>query len=525
MNLQSDAELARKIYRQLNQQQNYDAANNVRSADLNSTQNLVSEEWELRDPTPDVQSLFKRFDERFFKNKLQCVTLEWSKKMYSCAGICYQRSNKFGKECKIRLSEPLLKLRSRKDLIETLLHEMIHAYCFVQGIREGNGGHGPTFISIMRSINKITGTNITVYHTFYNEVNAYKTHIWRCNGICQHRRPFYGYVKRTCNRAPGPTDYWWMGHKQSCGGYFEKIGEPEKPQKKTSGKKVHVLENKDIRSFFPTFPQKSPKPIDDSESVRANVRNAWQKKSQSNEIKTSPNQMDQSLHKKTSKAHSSQNWNQIDEDVFIENVKIPVINLDDTLEVDGKHLTPLERQNQIKEEILESSQDSSDIIELIDDEFDDEDLTTINTVLDESVIEDLFGKDTLMDEFNQRNCSNHEEIDKSSDLITCPVCELYLPRDVMSSHMEGCLGIIEHVKLRQKCAEQSSSKRRKISSHTSTSSSSRNDSHGTGVKKNSNYAITLPNDSLVSCPVCNKFLPESRINDHLDTCLIKENTH
>lgn len=41
--------------------------------------------------------------------------------MYSCAGICYQRRNRYGMACIIRLSEPLLKLRSRKNLVETLL--------------------------------------------------------------------------------------------------------------------------------------------------------------------------------------------------------------------------------------------------------------------------------------------------------------------------------------------------------------------------------------------------------------------
>lgn len=62
-------------------------------------------------------------------------------------------------------------------------HEMIHAYLFVLNIREGNGGHGPNFKRIMESINRTAGTNITVYHTFHDEVALYKTHIWRCNGI------------------------------------------------------------------------------------------------------------------------------------------------------------------------------------------------------------------------------------------------------------------------------------------------------------------------------------------------------
>ena len=150
------------------------------SKTMNTTINLVNPEWELVDPTPNIHDLFRKFDLRFFHGKLVSVELEWSKKMYSCAGICYSRQNRLGKSCTIRLSEPLLKLRSRKELVETLLvknkyiickltfsnsfgkHEMIHAFSFVLGIREGNGGHGPNFCKMMESINKSAGTNITV---------------------------------------------------------------------------------------------------------------------------------------------------------------------------------------------------------------------------------------------------------------------------------------------------------------------------------------------------------------------------
>ncbi|XP_073832605.1 DNA-dependent metalloprotease SPRTN [Musca autumnalis] len=198
---------------------------------LNRTQNLVHPQWETLDPTPDIFSLFGQFDTKFFQGRLKCVTLEWSKRMYSCAGICYSRRNRYGMDITIRLSEPLLKLRTRKDLVETMLHEMIHAYCFVLNIREGNGGHGPNFKKIMHSINTVAGTNITVYHTFHDEVQLYKQHWWRCNGICQDRSPFFGYVKRSSNRAPGPNDQWWASHQEACGGTFMKIKEPEKKKK------------------------------------------------------------------------------------------------------------------------------------------------------------------------------------------------------------------------------------------------------------------------------------------------------
>ncbi|XP_033249486.1 sprT-like domain-containing protein Spartan [Drosophila miranda] len=192
---------------------------------LNQTSNLVHDDWEILDSTPNIFSMFVRFDEKFFQRRLGAVVLEWSKRMYTCAGICYLRSNRYTKEITIRLSEPLLKLRPRKDLVETLLHEMIHAYCFIQNIREGNGGHGPNFKKIMTTINQVAGTNITVYHTFHDEVEMYKTHVWRCTGICQSRHPFRGWVKRTSNRPPGPNDQWWEKHTRDCGGTFMKVSE------------------------------------------------------------------------------------------------------------------------------------------------------------------------------------------------------------------------------------------------------------------------------------------------------------
>ena len=54
----------------------------------------------------------------------------------------------------------------------------------------------------MNSINAVTGFNITIYHSFHDEVENLRKHIWRCNGKCQNKPPFYGYVKRAMNRPP-----------------------------------------------------------------------------------------------------------------------------------------------------------------------------------------------------------------------------------------------------------------------------------------------------------------------------------
>ena len=83
-------------------------------------------------------------------------------------------------------------------------------------------GHGPRFQSHMHRINHAAGTHITIYHEWHEETDYYKKHIWRCDGPCRERRPFFGFVKRVSNRAPGPNDRWWEQHKAGCSGKFIK---------------------------------------------------------------------------------------------------------------------------------------------------------------------------------------------------------------------------------------------------------------------------------------------------------------
>ncbi|XP_023285764.1 sprT-like domain-containing protein Spartan isoform X2 [Seriola lalandi dorsalis] len=203
---------------------------------------IVDESWEILDPSPDVRAMFLEFNDMFFWGKLSGVEVKWSPRMTLCAGVCSYEGR--GGLCSIRLSEPLLKLRPRKDLVQTLLHEMIHALLFVTQNNRDRDGHGPEFCKHMNRINKATGTNITIYHSFHDEVDVYRQHWWRCNGPCQNRKPYFGYVKRAMNRAPSSLDPWWEDHRRTCGGAYTKIKEPEgygkkgKKDGKTSDKKA-----------------------------------------------------------------------------------------------------------------------------------------------------------------------------------------------------------------------------------------------------------------------------------------------
>ncbi|NXM30937.1 SPRTN protein, partial [Oxyruncus cristatus] len=195
---------------------------------------VVDEAWELLDPSPDVHALFVHFNQTLFWRKLEAVTVSWSPRMTSSAGICsYHEKSGL---CSIRLSEPLLKLRPRKDLVETLLHEMIHALLFVTHNYKDRESHGPEFCKHMRRINHLTGAHVTIYHNFYDEVDVYRQHWWRCNGPCQNRGPYFGYVKRSMNRAPSAHDLWWDDHQKTCGGTFTKVKEPETFSKKSKHK-------------------------------------------------------------------------------------------------------------------------------------------------------------------------------------------------------------------------------------------------------------------------------------------------
>ncbi|XP_047243892.1 DNA-dependent metalloprotease SPRTN isoform X1 [Girardinichthys multiradiatus] len=206
---------------------------------------IVDESWEMLDPNPDVRAMFLEFNDMFFWGKLSGVEVKWSPRMTLCAGVCSYEGR--GGLCSIRLSEPLLKLRPRKDLVETLLHEMIHALLFVTQNNRDRDGHGPEFCKHMNRINKATGTNITVYHSFHDEVDVYRQHWWRCNGPCQSRKPYFGYVKRSMNRAPSSQDPWWEDHQRTCGGTYTKVKEPEgygkKNKKETKASEKNIVGN------------------------------------------------------------------------------------------------------------------------------------------------------------------------------------------------------------------------------------------------------------------------------------------
>ncbi|KDO21077.1 hypothetical protein SPRG_13784 [Saprolegnia parasitica CBS 223.65] len=210
--------------------------------------NLLADEFEVIDPNPDIWALFLEYNALFFDDLLNGCEIKWSKRMTLCAGLCsFQPMSGF---CSIRLSEPLLKLRPRSDLVNTLLHEMIHAFIFLNSPVRDHEDHGPQFQFHMHRINALAQTKITVYHTFNDEVDSYRVHWWKCNGPCQHSPPYFGLVKRSMNRPPSARDPWWGAHQSKCGGTYTKIKEPDNYKKKKQNKPAPDTAQTTMGSFF-----------------------------------------------------------------------------------------------------------------------------------------------------------------------------------------------------------------------------------------------------------------------------------
>ncbi|ROT68455.1 putative sprT-like domain-containing protein Spartan [Penaeus vannamei] len=173
---------------------------------------------------PKVLSLFNEFNKKYFWGKLDKVKVTWSPRMTLCAGkTAYKVRGRSFSSCTIRLSQPLLTQRPHSDTVNTLLHEMIHAYLHVTQGLNYRDSHGPEFRKHMKRINILHGSKITIYHNFHREVNKFRIHVYRCDGPCVSRRPFYGVLRRAIERPPGPTDRWWQRHAKECGGTFHKI--------------------------------------------------------------------------------------------------------------------------------------------------------------------------------------------------------------------------------------------------------------------------------------------------------------
>lgn len=299
-----------------------------------------------------------------------------------------------------------------------------------------------------------------------------------------------------------------------------------------------------------------------------NVRDRWAKRF---EKPTST----ETREKKPFSVTGNNSWHEIDDEVQVwqENEVIDLADDDDSvtpMPVKQEKTSPKKRIN-IHDELRATLDDD---IELIDDEFEDAlHDKSLELLTDTSVINDIFGDDTLMADFNNSNVHNSTHIRKTEpleEIIKCPICNQEMERQHLSEHLEGCTGCSVEIKFNSRNSKplswvppkrQSGTKRSSTQTQVKSSVAQKHaqllaagytendirrmrleeteaEAYNRRIQQEMNNeareqtrgsTATATNDNDVQlvdmleeqhpCPVCNSLISAISINEHLDTCL------
>ncbi|XP_063979926.1 DNA-dependent metalloprotease dvc-1-like [Diachasmimorpha longicaudata] len=155
----------------------------------------------------NIREIFRQFNIRFFYSKVKHFTLRVSTKIKADLG----RTDLAKLE--IVLAKVVL-LENRKLWIETLLHQMIHAYLWEIGVSNAkNGGHDLEFMNEAARINREAICQVDAEHPTPNLPNLQK-YVY----VCKKCRLT---VYRRLRRQPNTGDIWFFAHRNECGGEFK----------------------------------------------------------------------------------------------------------------------------------------------------------------------------------------------------------------------------------------------------------------------------------------------------------------
>ncbi|XP_032690642.1 sprT-like domain-containing protein Spartan [Odontomachus brunneus] len=133
-------------------------------------------------------------------NQIRGFTIWWGQGMHSSSGLT-QFEYRY-----IKISRTIQDYLSKKELMETILHEMIHAWLFCrEKLLKFCLYHGGLFVQKMEWINRRGGWNVTVDHLTADDTPPlFDRHVWRCLD-CGHEMRL-----RTNRTLP---DLWYGQHK------------------------------------------------------------------------------------------------------------------------------------------------------------------------------------------------------------------------------------------------------------------------------------------------------------------------
>lgn len=113
-----------------------------------------------------IEQKFQEFNHLCFEGKLPPIPIRLSNARNALGSFrCRRTRDLLGR---VHYSDPCLSISTRYDIDETLLedtllHEMIHYYIMVNGLKDSSA-HGPVFRSMMDEINTRYGRHISVSH-------------------------------------------------------------------------------------------------------------------------------------------------------------------------------------------------------------------------------------------------------------------------------------------------------------------------------------------------------------------------
>lgn len=157
----------------------------------------------LREPLPNLYEVFRIYNEKYFDNVIRGFAFRWCGQLRSIAGRARTYPHRW-----ISLSKEIHVGRTMKIMVETLLHEMVHAYLFCISDREAMD-HGPRFLEVMNDVNARSGLSIAVFDNGgLNHIMHLQT-IWQCTNCKEEMVRL---------RPVRPNDKSVKNHAKTCSG-------------------------------------------------------------------------------------------------------------------------------------------------------------------------------------------------------------------------------------------------------------------------------------------------------------------
>lgn len=165
----------------------------------------------LTDQLPDIYAVFRAYNEEYFDGLIGGFEVRWCARLWIQAG----KTTTFPLK-RITISTKLLIGREIRIMVETLLHEMIHAYLFCND-HPHPLQHGEDFVKVMTETNILSTLNIGILDEGGLDHIAHLQVIWECSK-CKEQ------IVRFKRKSRQLNDKTARLHRVRCRGTWRMVG-------------------------------------------------------------------------------------------------------------------------------------------------------------------------------------------------------------------------------------------------------------------------------------------------------------